>query len=521
MERTVRWDDGYVTDVVYVRNAYREITPLWLATATLLQGQQAPDMSRPFRYADLGCGHGLTTAIIAATYPQAEVWGFDFNPSHIASARNLACQAGLTNVRFEEKSFADLAALPASELPSFDFVVAHGVLSWVSRESREQIARFIEQRLRPGGLAAVSYNVPTGWAAMGPLQSLVRSLMRFNTDPSDQAASGMLDYLEVLKDCGAAFFDANPTAAYHLAALRDYDPGLLAHDLLNAAGQPLMFPEVAAIMDKARCIYIGSATLTDNVDAFSVPPNMQGMVDEAPDAIVAEILRDLGQAKPFRRDIYRRGAAPLPPALRTRQVDGITLQWTGKSLADPLLLAAPYPVEGLGDVARDLLHGLSAGPRTIGSLRTAETAASCPVSDFHDVVSLVIANGYAHPAMPAAIQAQALAGTTRLNLAIGTMNANGANLGHLAAAAIGSSVPVTSLDTLLVREKLVGEPLDGDRVVDRMLALLAHSGRAAQQDGRPVSDLAQSRRIAGAALRDALEHRMPVFASLGVFDETA
>ena len=519
MERTVRWDDGYVTDVVYIRNAYREITPLWLATAALLQGQQPPELSRPFRYVDLGCGHGLTTAIIAATYPQAEVWGFDFNPSHIASARDLACRAGLTNVRFEEKSFADLAALPASGLPNFDFVVAHGVLSWVSRESREHIARFIEQRLRPGGLAAVSYNVATGYAAMGPLQSLVQSLMRFNTDPSDEAASGMLDYLEVLKDCGAAFFDANPMVVDQLAALRTEDPAFVAHDLLNAAGQPLMFREVAGLMDKARCVYIGSATLTDNVDAFSVPPDMRGMIEEAPDAIVAEILRDLGLAKGFRRDIYRRGAAPLHSAVHTRLVDGITLQWTGKPFADPILLGAPYPVEGLGDVARDLLHGLSAGPRTVGGLRTAETAASRPISEFHNVVSLVIANGYAHPAMPASIQSQAQAGTTRLNLAIGTMNANGANLGHLAAAAIGSSIPATSLDTLLVREKLVGEPLDGDRLVDRMLALLAHSGRAAQQNGRPVSDLEQSRQIAGAALRDALDHRMPVFASLGVFDE--
>ena len=103
------WDDGYVTDIVYTSNFYRECTPVWLTTACLLLGHRAPDLTKPFRYADLGCGHGFTALTVAATCPQAEVWGFDFNPAHIDSARSLATRAGLTNVHFAETSFADLA----------------------------------------------------------------------------------------------------------------------------------------------------------------------------------------------------------------------------------------------------------------------------------------------------------------------------------------------------------------------------------------------------------------------------
>ena len=103
------WDDGYVTDVVYTSNFYRETTPNWLATAALLLGHRPPDLTKPFRYADLGCAHGFTAIAVAATCPQAEVWGFDFNPAHIESARHLAAEAGLTNVHFVETSFGDLA----------------------------------------------------------------------------------------------------------------------------------------------------------------------------------------------------------------------------------------------------------------------------------------------------------------------------------------------------------------------------------------------------------------------------
>ena len=57
-QRMAQWDDGYVTDVAYTSNFYREITPSWLAMTSLLLGQRPPDLTKPFGYADLGCGNG-------------------------------------------------------------------------------------------------------------------------------------------------------------------------------------------------------------------------------------------------------------------------------------------------------------------------------------------------------------------------------------------------------------------------------------------------------------------------------
>ena len=103
------WDHGYVTDVAYTTNAYQETTPSWLAACSVLLGYRPPDLAKPFRFADLGCGNGLSALIAAATNPHAEIWGFDFNPTHIENARVMATQAKLTNVHFEEISFEALA----------------------------------------------------------------------------------------------------------------------------------------------------------------------------------------------------------------------------------------------------------------------------------------------------------------------------------------------------------------------------------------------------------------------------
>ena len=99
------WDDGYVSDVTYTSGYHNETPPVWLAAAATLSGFTAPDLTRPFRYADLGCGNGVTALVVAATMPHAEVWACDFNPAHVENGRDTARRAGLTNIHFEEASF--------------------------------------------------------------------------------------------------------------------------------------------------------------------------------------------------------------------------------------------------------------------------------------------------------------------------------------------------------------------------------------------------------------------------------
>jgi SAM-dependent methyltransferase len=54
------------------------------------------------RVADVGCGHGASTLILAAAYPRSEIVGFDYHPESIERARAAAEQAGVADrVSFE------------------------------------------------------------------------------------------------------------------------------------------------------------------------------------------------------------------------------------------------------------------------------------------------------------------------------------------------------------------------------------------------------------------------------------
>jgi SAM-dependent methyltransferase len=65
------------------------------------------------RVADIGCGFGVSTLLMAKAFPKSEFVGFDIHPDSVAHAENHAREQGLTNVRF--------VASAAKEVPGKDY----------------------------------------------------------------------------------------------------------------------------------------------------------------------------------------------------------------------------------------------------------------------------------------------------------------------------------------------------------------------------------------------------------------
>lgn len=512
-----RWDHGYVTDVVYTSNFYRETTPVWLATAALLLGHRPPSVSAPFRYADLGCGNGFTALTVAATSPQAEVWGFDFNPAHVEAARDLASRAGLTNAHFVETSFADLAELPREGLPEFDFMVSHGVISWITPENRRAMLAVIRQRLRPGGLAYLSYNVSTGWSGMLPLQALMRMLAEASPSRTDQAAVEAMDRIDRLKAAGALFFPANAGLEPRLQDMRRQDPRYLAHEFLNRDWHPLMFADVAAEMAECKCDYIGSATLAENIDAASVPAEMVPMLGETRDPVLRETLRDFASAQTFRRDLYRRGVASIPSGEHRAMLDAITIAATGQPAAEPITFNTSIgTISGRPETYQPIQQQLRQGPVTAGALQASAPFTGKPPVEVLQAVSLMVGGGYAHPVLPDGESQAVRQSAQRLNRAVAAVNANGGELPRIAVPLFGSSLQVDLVETLLLGEVLAGKPAEAEPLATDLLGLLAHGGRTMQRDGNPVTDPAEARGMAADLVRNFLDSRLPLLRGLGV-----
>jgi SAM-dependent methyltransferase len=200
-----QWDAGYVTDTAYVHDFCQFQTPAILSVAALAKGVAAPSShGEPITYCDLGCGQGFTANLIAAANPQAEIFAADFNPSHIAGARNLARGAATRNIVFREADFAEL--VDDASLPDFDIITLHGVYSWISPENRQRIVAFLRQRLKPGGLAYISYDAMPGWAAMAPLRRVLVQHAASSGTHSEAALQQAFAFANKLKDVNARFY---------------------------------------------------------------------------------------------------------------------------------------------------------------------------------------------------------------------------------------------------------------------------------------------------------------------------
>lgn len=119
-----------------------------------------------------GLWPGLDLVIAAACHPHSEFVGIDFMPEHIAHARSLAQDCGLTNVSILEGDFLALSESPDT-LGEFDFAVCHGIATWVAPVIRQALFKLVGRVLKPGGLFYNRYNTLPGWLPMLPFQQLV------------------------------------------------------------------------------------------------------------------------------------------------------------------------------------------------------------------------------------------------------------------------------------------------------------------------------------------------------------
>ena len=82
----------------FFRPGYQNnLVQLWLPA---LSGM-VEKLEQGARVADIGCGHGITTAIMAQAFPNSEFVGFDFHQPSIDAARAHITAHSLANIRFE------------------------------------------------------------------------------------------------------------------------------------------------------------------------------------------------------------------------------------------------------------------------------------------------------------------------------------------------------------------------------------------------------------------------------------
>ena len=255
-----------VQQTIYSELGYKSMpfpytTPATLEAYAALVGISAPN-PKTARVLELGATYGGNIISQALFNPDATFVGIELSQEQVEKGNEVIANAGLTNVSLIQSDIASIG----SEIGTFDYIIAHGVYSWVDDGVKEALLRLINEHLAEDGIAYVSYNTYPGWHTMEE----VRQLMMFSNRDKTQfnhkekvlhgktigsiVGSQILKY-DNLKERNSKFLGA-------LRSVMQKDEYYVGHDHLEPNNDPVYFYQFNDHLAAHNLAYLCDADLT-------------------------------------------------------------------------------------------------------------------------------------------------------------------------------------------------------------------------------------------------------------------
>lgn len=308
-------DDLTSYDIVpYASYPYAKTHPDHLATLARLFGIDSPD-PESCRVLELGCAAGGNLIPLVATLRNVQAVGVDLSARQIEEGQLLIKRLGTDQIRLECRSILDVDA----DFGTFDYIICHGVYSWVPQEVQDKILSICRTNLAQTGIAYVSYNTLPGWH----LRGAVREMMKFHAGRFDDPETRVEQSRALLNFLISA--TKNDDSAYarilgeELAILHDRADAYLFHEHLEEVNEPIYFHEFVARADAAGLRFLCEAQLSDMVAGNFRPDIEETLSEIAPDLLHVEQYIDFLRNRMFRRSLLCHDE--ITPNRKLRSVD--------------------------------------------------------------------------------------------------------------------------------------------------------------------------------------------------------
>ena len=248
-ETKARYDD-----LPYSSYAYLHSAPEQLAAVATLFGLPGPDVATS-RVLELGCASGGNLIPFALRHPAAKATGLDISGVQIDEGRDYIARLDVDNVVLDQ---ADFLQVDPAKLGEFDYIIAHGVYSWISPAAQEAVLEIIGRCLSPSGVAFVSYNTYPGWKAKEILRDAMLMHAGAGRSPSEQVAYGR-SMLAFLQNTSLKTGATAAALSENLAQILRSPASYMAHDYLEPFNLPCYFGEFLERTGKHGLAYLAEA----------------------------------------------------------------------------------------------------------------------------------------------------------------------------------------------------------------------------------------------------------------------
>jgi hypothetical protein len=307
--------------------------------------------------------------------PNARFLGLDLSPGQIERATRRVAALQLPNLELLQ---ADVLDVDLGDR-RFDYIIAHGLFSWVPEPVRTRMLALCREHLTDTGVAYVSYNAMPAWGIRGAVRQALLEAVDLTREASEQLrrARAVIARLEQIQPLQGTAEGA--LLAAELEGLRDKPDAYLLHEYLVPHSRAFYLREVVERADHA-----GLRWLCD-VAPTGLPPSVlraarQALRTLSSDSLVVEQLADIVGFRQFRASLLVPAHAPLDPA-----PDLAALLAEGHVAAPPV---DPEPADP--PLVTAILHTLAAcWPADLPFTRLAEALAHAPARLVDPLRSLI------------------------------------------------------------------------------------------------------------------------------------
>jgi len=308
--------------IAYPCSPQAQTHPDLLATLAALHGLNPAPTDR-CQVLEVGCNDGSNLIPMAANAPGSHFTGIDLAQTAITAAQVWSERLGLTNTEFIQ---ADILEWNPSGR-RFDYILIHGVYSWVPPHVREAILSLCRTSLAPNGIAYISYNALPGCH----LRRYAWDVLRFHTrnieDPWQKAAAAR----EIAaKMCAWLTDEHQPAIRKEFEAVLKAHDSVLLHDDLAEWHTPFHLSEFVGDAERHGLQYLCDAQYSrDAVHDLGL---------EGEDWLAARQYADFVNVRKFRSSLLCHAGSAIDHTIRTERLLGVFA-------ASP---AEPQPEQGDG-----------------------------------------------------------------------------------------------------------------------------------------------------------------------------
>ena len=300
---------------------FPQTRPECLAAVAHLFGLASPPVEG-CRVLELGCSMGGNLILMAQNHPDARLLGIDASSRQISEGWKTIDALGAKNIELKHQNILEIGA----EIGEFDYIIAHGVYSWVPTAVQTKLLEICKRHLAANGVAYISYNTYPGWHIRG----IVRDMMLFHgmqfKDPATRLAQAKALVAFVAKSSSG---DASPYQQLlqgELEMLGKSEDYYVHHDHLEENNHPVYFHEFARSLAVNGLQYLGEADFSTMVSTNFAPEIARTLNDiGAHDILQMEQYMDFVRCRYFRQTLVCHSAVRLNRRIGAGALKGLYL----------------------------------------------------------------------------------------------------------------------------------------------------------------------------------------------------